>query len=280
VSPTGSLTAIQAVLMAILQGVTELFPVSSLGNAVVIPHLLGWEIDREAPSYLPFLTTLHLGTAIALAIYFWRDWWGMLESLVMRSPDAIARENRSVVVRLVIGTIPAGLIGLLLEKRLAALFGRYQLVAVFLILNGIVLFVGEWLRRRDRVGNLAELTPIQALLIGTSQAIALLPGFSRSGATMVGGLLVGLTHESAARFSFLLATPLILAAALLELPKLFRPDLRGELGLAVLGGIVAGIVAFASTAFLIRYFRANEVNALIPFGAYCCLLGLLALVAA
>src|SRR5690242_15613287 len=143
--------------MAILQGVTELFPVSSLGNSVVIPHLLGWQIDAEAASYLPFLTTLHLGTAIALLIYFWEDWWALIQSLVSRSSDPITRENRYVVLLLVLGTIPAGLVGLILEKRLAAIFGRYQLVAVFLILNGILLFAGEFLRRRKRFGNLGEL---------------------------------------------------------------------------------------------------------------------------
>ncbi len=274
----GSLTAFQAVVMAILQGITELFPVSSLGNAVIIPRLLGWQIDREAPSFLPFLTTLHLGTAIALLVYFWQDWWALFQSLVSRSPDATTRENRYIVLLLVLGTIPAGLIGIVLEKRLAAIFGQYQLVAAFLILNGIMLFLGEWLRRRQRFGDLAELKPAQALAIGVSQALALLPGFSRSGATMVGGLLVGLTHESAARFGFLLATPLILAAAVLEVPKLFSPALRGELVPALLGGVVAALVAYASTAFLMRYFKNNEVNALIPFGVYCCLLGVVGLV--
>jgi undecaprenyl-diphosphatase len=271
-------TTFQAVVMAILQGITELFPVSSLGNAVIIPRLLGWQIDGTAPSYLPFLTMLHLGTAIALLVYFWQDWWALIQSLLSRSSDTTIRENRYVALLLVVGTIPAGLIGLVFEKRLAAIFGQYQLVAVFLILNGIMLFVGEWLRRRQRLGNLAELKLSQAVLIGLSQAVALLPGFSRSGATMVGGLLVGLTHQSAARFSFLLATPLILAAAVLEVPKLLSPQLRPELAQALLGGIVAGLVAYASTAFLMRYFKNNEVNALIPFGAYCCLLGVVGLV--
>jgi undecaprenyl-diphosphatase len=272
------LTAVQAIIMAILQGITELFPVSSLGNAVIIPRLLGWQIDRGAPSYLPFLTTLHLGTALALLVYFWRDWWALIQSLLSRAADLPTRENRYVVLLLIIGTIPAGLIGLVLEKRLADIFTDVRLVAGFLILNGIMLFLGEWLRRRRRLGNLPELRPGQALLIGVSQALALLPGFSRSGATMVGGLLVGLTHEGAARFGFLLATPLILAAAVLEVPKLLRPELRPELGVAALGGIVAALVAFASTAFLMRYFKNNEVNALIPFGIYCSLLGVAGLI--
>src|SRR5215475_2358489 len=172
----------QAIVLAVIQGVTELFPVSSLGHAVVVPHLLGWDIDQESPTFLPFLVMLHLGTALAL---------------------------------LVVGTIPAGLLGLIFRNRLESLFSEWRLVAVFLILNGVMLAGGELLRRRAGSAQLAKLRPLQAILIGTSQAIALLPGFSRSGATMVGGLLVGLEHQSAARFSFLLATPIILAAGLI-----------------------------------------------------------------
>ncbi len=278
-SPDGQLNVIQAVLMAMVQGVTELFPISSLGHAVVVPHLLGWNLDEEAPAYLPFLVTLHLGTATALLVYFWEDWWALGVSLVSRSPDPISRENRYVLLLLVLGTIPAGILGLLLEKRLATLFGRYQLVAIFLVVNGALLFLGEWLRRRRQVQSLAELRPTQALAIGVSQAIALLPGFSRSGATMVGGLLVGLTHQAAARFGFLLSTPIIFAAALLEVPKLFQPELQSGLGPALVGGLVAGFVAYLSTALLMRYFKQHEVNALAPFGFYCILLGAVALVA-
>ncbi len=274
-----SVNAIQALVLAILQGITELFPISSLGHAVVLPHLLGWTVDQESPSFLPFLVALHLGTAVALLIYFWEDWWALLTSLLPAATDPISRENRYLLTLIVVGTIPAGLIGLLLEKRLAILFGRYQITAVFLILNGVLLFVGEWLRRRRRFQNLAELRPGQALAIGVSQALALLPGFSRSGASMVGGLLVGLTHQAAARFSFLLATPIILAAGVLEMPKLLRPELRPELAPALIGGLAAGLVAYLSTALLMRYFKQQEVNALIPFGVYCILLGIVSLVA-
>lgn len=275
-----SVNTVQALLMAILQGITELFPISSLGHAVVLPHLLGWSIDQESAGFLPFLVTLHLGTATALLIYFWDDWWALLTSLLPAASDPISRENRYLLFLIVIGTIPAGLLGLVLEKHLASLFGRAPIVAVFLILNGFLLFGGEWLRRRRRFQNLAELRPGQAVVIGISQALALLPGFSRSGASMVGGLLVGLTHQAAARFSFLLATPIILAAGLLEVPKLLRPESRLELGPAVLGGIVAGVVAYLSTAVLMRYFKQQEVNALVPFGIYCVLLGLVSLLAA
>jgi undecaprenyl-diphosphatase len=141
----------------------------------------------------------------------------------------------------------------------------------------VVLALGEFLRRRAGSAQLSHLKVWQALAIGTSQAIALLPGFSRSGATMVGGLLVGLEHQAAARFSFLLATPIILAAGVLEVPKLLQPEARAVLGPALVGGVVAGVLAFLSTALLMRYFKQQEVNALLPFSAYCALLGILTL---
>jgi undecaprenyl-diphosphatase len=142
----------------------------------------------------------------------------------------------------------------------------------------VLLALGEILRRRAGSMQLASLKPWQAFAIGTSQAIALLPGFSRSGATMVGGLLVGLEHQAAARFSFLLATPIILAAGVLEVPKLLQPANRTALPSAVLGGVVAGVLAYLSTAFLMRYFKQQEVNALLPFAVYCVLLGAVALI--
>jgi len=277
-NPNGSITLAQAVLLAILQGVTELFPVSSLGHAVVVPHLIGWNLDQQAPAYLPFLVMLHLGTALALLAYFWPDWWALLSSLASREPTPLVRQNRYLLWLLVVGTVPAGILGLLLEKRLALLFGRYQMVGLFLVLNGLLLLGAEWLRRQERFGELSKLRPRQALLIGLSQAIALLPGFSRSGAAMAGGLLVGLTHQSAARFGFLLSTPIILAAAVLEVPKLFAPALRPELAPALAGGVTAGVVAYLSTAILMRYFRSHEVNALLPFAFYCVVLGGAALV--
>ena len=269
---------LQAIVLAVIQGVTELFPVSSLGHAVILPHLFGWSIDQSGPTFLPFLVLLHVGTALALLIYFWRDWWLLLSSLIDRSSSGASAEARHVLLLLVVGTIPAGLVGLILRNRLAELFADYRVAAVFLILNGGLLALGEFLRRRAGSAQLATLSPWQAVAIGTSQVLALLPGFSRSGATMVGGLLVGLEHQSAARFSFLLATPIIGAAALLEVPKLLQPDARATLGPALVGGVVAGILAYLSTAVLMRYFKQQEVNALLPFSAYCVLLGLAALI--
>jgi undecaprenyl-diphosphatase len=263
----------QAIVLAAIQGVTELFPVSSLGHAVVLPHLFGWNIDQNAPTFLPFLVMLHVGTALALVLYFWRDWWLLLSSLLPGGGNGARDESRHVLLLLVLGTIPAGLVGLILRNRLAELFADFRVAAVFLILNGVLLALGEFLRRRAGSAQLATLRPWQAIAIGTSQVVALLPGFSRSGATMVGGLLVGLEHQSAARFSFLLATPIILAAGVLEVPKLLQPAARASLGPALVGGLVAGILAYLSTMLLMRYFKQQEVNALIPFSVYCALLG-------
>jgi undecaprenyl-diphosphatase len=267
----------QAIVLAVVQGVTELFPVSSLGHAVVLPHLFGWNIDQRSPTFLPFLVLLHVGTALALLVYFWRDWWLLLSSLVDRSPDGARAEHRRVLLLLVLGTIPAGLVGLIFRSRLTELFADFRVVAVFLILNGALLALGEFLRRRAGSAQLATLRPWQAVAIGTSQVIALLPGFSRSGATMVGGLLVGLEHQSAARFSFLLATPIILAAGVVEVPRLLQPEARASLGPALIGGLVAGVLAYLSTAVLMRYFKQQEVNALLPFAGYCVLLGAITL---
>jgi undecaprenyl-diphosphatase len=274
--PSGDLDLFQAIVIAVVQGVTELFPVSSLGHAVILPHLLGWSLDQESPTFLPFLVMLHVGTALALVLYFWRDWWLLLSSLLSRHDGARA-EQRYLLLLLVLGTIPAGILGLIFRNRLAPLFADFHVVAVFLILNGVVLALGEFLRRRAGTAQLAELKPWHAIAIGTSQAIALLPGFSRSGATMVGGLLVGLEHQSAARFSFLLATPIILAAGVLEVPKLLQPEARAMLAPAVLGGLISGVLAYASTWLLMRYFKQQEVNALLPFAGYCVLIGILTL---
>jgi undecaprenyl-diphosphatase len=183
---------------------------------------------------------------------------------------------------LVVGTVPAALLELALEGRLARLFAAHRVTAVCLMLNALLLFLGEGRRRRrrPRPHTLATLRPAATVLVGLAQAVALVPGLSRSGAAMVGGLLVGLSPEAAARLSFLLATPVILGAAVLELPKLLGPQGRPVLGPALAGGALAGAVAYASTAMLLRHLRRREADALVPFGVYCRLAGLLAFVLA
>jgi len=270
------LTEFQAFAMAILQGLTELFPVSSLGHAVVLPRLLGWGLDQNAPYFLPFLVVLHLGTAAALLVYFWRDWIGLLLAMLGRGSPDERRAQWRLLAWIVVATIPAVILGFALRKPLGALFGTPAVAAAFLIANGALLFVGERLRRRGGNLQLADMSWRGALLIGLLQSAALIPGISRSGATMVGGLLIGLHHRASAHFSFLIATPIIFGAAVLEVPKLLREGAHIN-GVAWAAGAAAGITAFLSVAFLMHYFRRHDFEALDPFAYYCWAAGAISL---
>lgn len=277
------MTALQALFIAILQGATELFPVSSLGHAVVLPRLLGWNLDQHGAAFLPFLVLLHLGTAVALLGYFWRDWWLLAAgTLGMLDPHRV-RESRRILLLLVVATIPAGVFGLVLEHKIRVLFGTPIIAAIFLVVNGVLLLAGERLRRRAagrEARPIAAFTLTDALTIGLWQSLALVPGISRSGATIVGGLLRGAAHENAAHFSFLIATPVILAATLKEVPKLLHADVPpGTFGLAAVAAVVSGVVAWLSTWFLMRYFRGHDHWALDPFAYYCIAAGGLAALA-
>ena len=269
----------QSLVIAILQGATELFPVSSLGHAVVLPALLHWHLDQHAPNFLPFLVMLHLGTATALLGYFWHDWWMILTGLLGIGGSHQVRESRRVFLLIVIATIPAVIIGFVLEKFFRNLFGAPAVAAAFLIVNGALLLFGEKLRGRGRgQRELSTLTRMDALTIGCWQCTALIPGISRSGATIVGGLLRGIDHEGAARFSFLIATPIILGATVLEVPKLLHVHIAAGIGgLAVIAAVVAGVTALLSTIFLMRYFRNHDAWALNPFAYYCFLAGAVSL---
>ena len=271
------MTTLQAIVIAVLQGVTELFPVSSLGHAVILPKLLGWSIDQKSLAFLPFLVLLHLGTATALLIYFWRDWLGLVLAFFGQGPAAERRAQWRLLWRIVVATLPAVILGAAFEHFLRNLFGSPIAAAIFLVANGGLLFVGERLRRQSGMRRLSEMTWQQAIMIGLWQSTALLPGISRSGATMVGGLLIGFHHREAAHFSFLIATPIILAAGVWEVPHLFQPA-AGSFGPIVwIAGLVAGVTAYASTAFLMRYFRRHDFEALDPFAYYCWGAGLVAL---
>ncbi len=264
---------IQAIAVAILQGATELFPVSSLGHAVVLPALLHWNLDQRSPSFLPFLVMLHAGTATALIAYFWRDWWGLARGVFGFGSDQSVNDARLSFVLIVIATIPAVLVGFALEKFVRGLFASPLVAASFLIVNGFLLLVGERLRALG-TRPLATLTARDALIIGIWQCGALLPGISRSGATIVGGLLRGIDHEGSARFSFLIATPVIIGATVLEVPKLLHAQVApGVFALSAAAAAVAGTTAFLSTWFLMRYFREHEDWALNPFGYYCLVAG-------
>jgi undecaprenyl-diphosphatase len=268
------MNALQAILIAILQGATELFPVSSLGHAVVLPALLKSGIDQHSPEFLPFLVFLHLGTAIALLTYFWRDWWMLFLGVIGLAEQIMVEESRRVFLKIVIATIPAVIVGFVLEKFVRGLFGTPVIAAAFLVVNGMLLLFGERLRNRGH-RDLSTLTTMDAVCIGLWQCTALIPGISRSGATIVGGVLRGITHEGAAHFSFLIATPIIFGATVLEVPKLLHEHVpAGTFVVAALASVVAGITAWCSTWFLMRYFRDHDDWALSPFAAYCIVAGL------
>jgi len=266
----------QALLLAIVQGVTELFPVSSLAHAVLLPMVLGWHWDQGGETFLPFLVVLHLGTAAALLLFFWQDWWAVL-ALLRPGQGSERGEGLRLLLLIALGTAPAALIGLVFERQLRGMFASGPEVAGFLMLNGVVLFWGDRLQRGATARDWRSLRWWEALLIGAAQALALLPGFSRSGCTMVAGRAVGLGIEAAAHYAFLLATPIILGAGLVEVPHLAHAPHSDVPGAALGAGLAAGMVAWASTAVLMRYFRRREIHALLPFAGYCWIAGAAAL---
>jgi undecaprenyl-diphosphatase len=264
----------QAVILGLVQGVSELFPISSLGHSVILPSLFGWNIHQNAPYFLTFLVALHLATALVLLGFFWQDWVRIVKGLGRSLRDReITDPDAKLGWLLVIGTIPAGLLGLLLQDSLRKLFASPEYASIFLALNGLMLYGAELLRRRAPVEEEDDDERIaktvgwwQSFTVGAAQSIALIPGFSRSGAAMGGGLLVGLSHKDAARFAFLLATPLILAAAALKLPELAGSEGNGVRGQALVGALCSALTAYLSVRFLMRYF---ETRTLMPFAIYC-----------
>jgi undecaprenyl-diphosphatase len=272
----------QAVILGLTQGVAEPFPISSLGHGVVLPRLFGWQIHQNDKFFLTFLIATHLATAIVLLFLFLKDWvriakglWRSLRMREIRDDDVDARLGWLLVA----GTIPVGIIGLLLQDPLRTLFASPETAAAFLIVNGIALLVFERLRRRPpRPGDfegdvdrrISKLSWRQAIGVGTSQVAALVPGISRSGFTMGGGLIVGLSNDDAARYGFLLATPVIFAAAALKLPELLGSAGNGVRGPALVAGLCAAVTTFFAVKFLLRFF---ETNRLTPFGIYCICFG-------
>lgn len=277
------ITYFQAAVLGLLQGISELFPISSLGHSVILPKLIGWNIDQHASFFLTFLVGTHLATAIVLFIFFCRDWMkilkGMGRSLARRQIDLNDHYARLGWL-LVVGTIPAGIVGLLFKDKLEALFASPAIAAIFLALNGVMLYGAEKLRKRAPENNdentsdqrASRLTWPQAFKVGLSQVLALAPGLSRSGATMTGGLLVGLSHEDALRFSFLLATPVIGAAGALQLPELFQPQNQALIAPTILGALFAAAGAYFAVKFLVRYFHTNKLT---PFAVYCLAAGVI-----
>lgn len=288
---------LKTIVLSLLQGVTELFPISSLGHTVILPGLLGWGDIMQNNAcggencFLPTIVAFHLGTCLALILYFWRDWFQVGKTLITTVKQGKVRRGTEEWVSwlVIIGTIPAGLLGLVLKKPLESLFETPIIAAIFLVVNGSLLFLGEALRRRSeahlKVASAEEreahFRPLQslswkeAIFVGLWQALALIPGISRSGSTIVAGLTIRMKHEDAARFSFLLGTPIILAAAALELPKLRHIPLTGGLGMIIFGVVLSGVAAFLSTHFLMKYFEKGRLD---PFAVYCWVAGLGSLV--
>jgi undecaprenyl-diphosphatase len=278
------ITYFQAIVLGLLQGFSELFPISSLGHSVILPGLLGWDIHQNDNFFLAFLVATHLATALVLLGFFWHDWVrivrGLVRSLQLREIKADDKDAK-LGWMLVVGTIPAGIIGLLLEHPLRHLFASPTSASFFLMLNGFMLYGAELLRRRAPGPDELEPDPDariarrldwrSALGVGTAQALALVPGFSRSGATMGGGLLAGLSNEDAARYAFLLATPIIGAAAVLKIPDLLGHDGDGVRGQALVGSLCAAVTAYIAVRFLMRYFHTNRLT---PFAVYCAIAGL------
>ncbi len=325
-----ALTYPEAIVVGLFQGVSELFPVSSLGHSVLIPALIGgrWarDLNVSAPEspYLAFIVGLHVATALALVAYFWRDWLRIIAGFATSLRDRqIRTADQRLAWLIILATIPVGITGLLLEHLFRTVFGKPIPAAIFLTINGVILYAGERLRRRDSAqpapahaapaGHVRQMAAVsasqpapqfaapeqpsghhadrqheyaadraadqrlaglrysQALLIGSTQILALLAGISRSGVTMVAGLTRGLSHEDAARFAFLLATPVILAAGALKIPDLFGPLGNGIHGQILVGSVLSGIGAYLSIRFLLRYFQTRTLT---PFAIYCTVAGL------
>jgi undecaprenyl-diphosphatase len=338
--PDPTLTYPQAIITGLIQGVTELFPVSSLGHNVLLPAIVGgsWETDLNVAAngspYLAFVVGLHVATAIGIMIYFWRDWVrivrGFFSSIRHRRVQTV---DEKLCWFLIVATIPVGLVGLLFEHEFRELFAKPIRAAIFLVVNGVILYAGERFRTRrskqadaDQAARRAQLatvpsgggafaeggapgTPrrpaaahasghrairrqeelqalesdvrlaetgfVEAVIIGSAQILALLAGISRDGVTMVAGMFRGLSREDAARFAFLLATPVILAAGVLKLPDLTGPDSHGIQGQILVGSIFAGVGAYLSVRFLVRYFQTRTLT---PFAVYCVVFGLASIV--
>jgi undecaprenyl-diphosphatase len=312
ITPAHALTMTRAIIVGVLQGITELFPISSLGHSVLVPAWFHWNgiVDAQSANesfYLAFIVGLHVATAIALFVYYWRDWRDLIPAAGRLLRHRRVRDTHEHLAwLLIVATIPAGLTGLVLEHALRTLFAKPFAAAAFLTANGVILYIGERLRRRRLATRLvpattgagataaagidphgSEVEPVvqwrriedmtwrEALAIGIAQIGALFAGISRSGITMVAGLGRGLDNEDAARFSFLLATPIIFAAGMYKLPDLLGHLGNGIRGQVIAGSIAAAIAAYIAVRFLVRFYRSNN---LVPFAIYCLLAGSISMI--
>jgi undecaprenyl-diphosphatase len=290
------ITTFQAIVLGVLQGITELFPISSLGHTVLYPTLFGWDnivrwqSQPESP-WLAFIVMLHVGSAVGLLIYFWRTWIALIKAFFVSLWRMLRLRRWSVETPderlawlIIVASIPVGILGLLLEHPARVGTATPEVAAIFLVVNGFILLGAERLRRRAEVRALArreglnpeggrELATLdyrEAAVIGTSQTAALIAGISRDGIVMATGLLRGLDNEDAARFAFLLATPIILAAGIFKVGDLTGPLGKGLRGEAIIAAVAAAITAVITVHFLLRYFKRGN---LVPFGIYCVAFG-------
>jgi undecaprenyl-diphosphatase len=289
-------TFFQAIILGLTQGITELFPISSLGHSVLIPGLLGWHLSQNNETFLEFLVATHLATAIVLFVIYFKDWVrivkGIFRSLAAREISN-ADPDAKLGWLLVVSTIPAGILGLLLKDQITGSLLSPQSATFFLMLNGLLLLLAEWLRKRagrhtndttaatsaaveslqnndQRIAH--RLSFWQSFKVGILQILALIPGFSRTGSTLAGGLMVGLSHEDSLRYSFLLATPIIGAAALLEIPALLTSGNVALIEVSAAGAAAAAFAAWFAVKFLTRYFKTNTLT---PFAIYCLAVGII-----
>jgi len=286
-----ALSYFQAVVLGVLQGVSELFPISSLGHTVLFPTLFGWNelVDAQSRSesfWLAFVVMLHVGSAIGLLIYYRRDWVEIVGAFFRTlATRRIETPTERLAWLIIVASVPAGVLGLALEHQLRTLTAKPEVAAIFLMVNGCLLLAAERFRRRAEVRELAiregakpdgarvldTLEYREALVVGFAQSTALVAGISRDGVTMGTGLARGLDHSDSARFAFLLATPIILAAGIVKLPDLLGHLGNGIRGQAVVACAAAAVTAVFTVAFLVRYFKTRT---LIPFAIYCLLFGL------
>jgi undecaprenyl-diphosphatase len=290
----------QAIVLGVLQGVTELFPISSLGHTVIYPSLFGWHAlvvsqSQRKSHWLGFVVMIHVGSALGLLAYFWRDWLLILRAWARSiARRKIETPTEKVAWLIIVSTIPAGIIGIALERELRVLLAKPLAAAIFLTVNGFILFAGESFRRRaaardvkrqepstgteeiegeeiENGNGMAQLSYKDALVVGLAQSTALIAGISRDGVCMTAGLARGLSQETAARFAFLLATPVILAAGLFELPEFLGADGAGVRVPALLGLVFAALAAIVSVHWLVRWFKTRNLT---PFAIYCVVFGL------
>ena len=289
------ITYIQSILLGLLQGVTELFPISSLGHSVLFAWLFGWDNISKSQSsqgsfFLAYLVLLHVATATALLIFYRKQWiriiGGFFSSLKKSKAES---SNEKLAWLIIVATIPAGLFGLIFEHSLRTQFAKPLSAAIFIFINGLILLTGDWYMKNHHIKQpkrdymletsakhtSSKVSFRNAVFIGTAQIFALFAGISRSGITILGGLFSGLDYEDAARFSFLLATPIILAAGILKLPDFFGPLADGVRPQMIVGAIVAGISAYFTVRFLDKYFRSKTLK---PFAIYCLAFGVFSLI--